>query len=195
LIKDAEALERFAKVDKLVVDKTGTLTEGKPKVTTLVPAGGVEEDELLRLAASLERASEHPLAGAIVATARERGLEILDAVDFGRVRRAPGGDGRGTGAVGALQTGLAQQVAIAAWRLARADRLEGEVLECRSYYAGANTGLASIRDGNATRSFETLVPSRAERTRAPAAARARHPDQPRPAAPQRARNVLDAERT
>ena len=74
LIKNAEALERFAKVDTLVVDKTGTLTEGKPKVTTLVPAEGMDENELLRLAASLERASEHPLAAAIVAAAKERGL-------------------------------------------------------------------------------------------------------------------------
>ena len=76
LIKNAEALERFAKVDTLVVDKTGTLTEGKPKVTTLVPAEGTDEKELLRLAASLERASEHPLAAAIVAAAKERGCSL-----------------------------------------------------------------------------------------------------------------------
>ena len=76
LIKNAEALERFAKVDTLVVDKTGTLTEGKPKVTALVPAEGIDEAELLRLAASLERASEHPLAAAIVAAAKERGIEL-----------------------------------------------------------------------------------------------------------------------
>jgi Cu+-exporting ATPase len=82
LIKNAEALERFAKVDTLVVDKTGTLTEGKPKVTTLVPAEGVDEGELLRLAASIERASEHPLAAAIVAAAEERGIELAEARDF-----------------------------------------------------------------------------------------------------------------
>jgi P-type Cu+ transporter len=82
LIKNAEALERFAKVDTLVVDKTGTLTEGKPKVTTLVPAEGVEEDDLLRLAASIERASEHPLAAAIVAAAEERGLQLGEASRF-----------------------------------------------------------------------------------------------------------------
>ena len=76
LIKNAEALERFAKVDTLVVDKTGTLTEGKPEVTTLVPAAGIDEADLLRLAASLERASEHPLAAAIVAAAKERGIEL-----------------------------------------------------------------------------------------------------------------------
>ena len=84
LIKNAEALERFAKVDTLVVDKTGTLTEGKPKATTLVPAEGMDEKELLRLAASLERASEHPLAAAIVAAAKERGLQLAEAKEFDR---------------------------------------------------------------------------------------------------------------
>ncbi len=83
LIKNAEALERLAKVNTLVVDKTGTLTEGKPKVTTLVPAAGIDEDDLLRLAASIERASEHPLAAAVVAAAQQRGLELLEADDFG----------------------------------------------------------------------------------------------------------------
>jgi len=82
LIKNAEALERFAKVDTLVVDKTGTLTEGKPKVTTLVPAEGIDEAQLLRLAASLERASEHPLAAAIVGAATERDLELMEATEF-----------------------------------------------------------------------------------------------------------------
>jgi P-type Cu+ transporter len=82
LIKNAEALERFAKVDTLVVDKTGTLTLGKPKVTTLVPAEGIDENDLLMLAASLERASEHPLAAAIVDAAGARGLELLEASDF-----------------------------------------------------------------------------------------------------------------
>jgi Cu+-exporting ATPase len=66
LIKNAEALERFAKVDTLIVDKTGTLTVGKPKLVAVLPAAGHEEDEVLRLAASLERGSEHPLAEAIV---------------------------------------------------------------------------------------------------------------------------------
>ncbi|HEX5078490.1 MAG TPA: heavy metal translocating P-type ATPase [Geminicoccaceae bacterium] len=82
LIKNAEALERFAKVDTLVVDKTGTLTEGKPKVTTLIPAEGIDETELLQLAASVERASEHPLAAAIVGAAQERGLGLLEVSDF-----------------------------------------------------------------------------------------------------------------
>ncbi len=73
LIKSAEALERMEKVDTLVVDKTGTLTEGKPKVTAIVPAAGLSESEILPLAASLERSSEHPLAAAIVIAARDRG--------------------------------------------------------------------------------------------------------------------------
>jgi Cu+-exporting ATPase len=76
LIKNAEALERLEKVDTLVVDKTGTLTEGKPAVTAIVPATGQDEDKLLRIAASLERASEHPLAQAIVRAASDRGLAL-----------------------------------------------------------------------------------------------------------------------
>jgi P-type Cu+ transporter len=82
LIKNAEALERFEKVDTLVIDKTGTLTEGKPKVTSIVAAEGIAETELLRLAATLERASEHPLAAAIVEAAKERGTELGTAEDF-----------------------------------------------------------------------------------------------------------------
>ncbi|MGO4624195.1 copper-translocating P-type ATPase [Ensifer sp. 2YAB10] len=82
LIKNAEALERFEKVDTLVVDKTGTLTEGKPKVTEIVATNDVSEDDLLRLAATLERPSEHPLASAIVDAANERGLKLGSAEDF-----------------------------------------------------------------------------------------------------------------
>ncbi len=82
LIKNAEALERFEKVDTLVVDKTGTLTEGKPKVVAVKVVAGWSEDALLRLAASLERGSEHPLAAAIVAAAQARELKLADAADF-----------------------------------------------------------------------------------------------------------------
>src|SRR4029079_8693160 len=71
LIRNAESLERMEKINTLVVDKTGTLTEGKPKVVAIVTAQGFEESEILRLAASVERASEHPLAEAIVRTARD----------------------------------------------------------------------------------------------------------------------------
>lgn len=82
LIKNAEALERFEKIDTLVVDKTGTLTEGRPKVTKLETVIGLDETELLRLAATLERASEHPLATAIVEAAGERGIQLGEASDF-----------------------------------------------------------------------------------------------------------------
>jgi Cu+-exporting ATPase len=82
LIKDAEALERFAGVDTLIVDKTGTLTEGKPKLTDVVAAAGFDEGRLLGLAASLEKGSEHPLAEAIVQGANERGAGLADATDF-----------------------------------------------------------------------------------------------------------------
>jgi Cu+-exporting ATPase len=82
LIKNAEALERMEKIDTLVVDKTGTLTEGKPKVVAVVPAKGFEESQVLRLAASLEKASEHPLALAIVAAAHERGLNMSTVTEF-----------------------------------------------------------------------------------------------------------------
>jgi Cu+-exporting ATPase len=82
LIKNAEALERLEKIDTLVVDKTGTLTEGKPRVLAVAPAGGLDESTVLSLAASLERASEHPLAAAIVVSAREQGLALEDPRDF-----------------------------------------------------------------------------------------------------------------
>jgi len=82
LVKNAEALERMEKVDTLVVDKTGTLTEGKPKVIAIVPAAGFEETALLRFAGSVERASEHPLADAIVRAARERGLDLTQVEEF-----------------------------------------------------------------------------------------------------------------
>jgi P-type Cu+ transporter len=82
LIKNAEALERMEKVDTLVVDKTGTLTEGKPKVVALVPSEGFDEREILRLSASVERASEHPLARAIVEAAAERKLPLAEVAEF-----------------------------------------------------------------------------------------------------------------
>jgi Cu+-exporting ATPase len=82
LITNAEALETLEKVDTLVVDKTGTLTEGKPKVTNITSRETMREDDLLRLVASLERASEHPLADSIVAAAEERGLKLVNAIDF-----------------------------------------------------------------------------------------------------------------
>jgi len=82
LIKNAEALERFEKIDTLMVDKTGTLTEGKPRLVSVLPEPGHDEAEVLRLAATLERGSEHPLAEAIVAGAEERGVTLGEASDF-----------------------------------------------------------------------------------------------------------------
>jgi Cu+-exporting ATPase len=82
LVKSASALEMLEKVKTLVVDKTGTLTEGKPKIVDILPVAGVAEEELLRIAASLEKNSEHPLAGAMVSGARERGISLAEAKDF-----------------------------------------------------------------------------------------------------------------
>jgi heavy metal translocating P-type ATPase len=94
LIRNAEALERFERVDTLVIDKTGTLTEGKPHVVGVRVATGFDENEILRLAASLERASEHPLAAAVVSAARKRNLALSSVEDFD----SPGGKGA-TGSV------------------------------------------------------------------------------------------------
>jgi Cu+-exporting ATPase len=101
LIKSAEALERMEKVDTLVVDKTGTLTEGKPKVVAVAPSAAFPEMDLVRLAASVERSSEHPLAAAILAAAKDRGVTIEDATDFASVT----GEGV-TGKVGGLSVAL-----------------------------------------------------------------------------------------
>jgi Cu+-exporting ATPase len=82
LIKNAEALERMEKIDTLVIDKTGTLTEGRPKVVAIVPMAGFDETQILRLAASVERGSEHPLAAAIVAAAKERNIGLMNVTGF-----------------------------------------------------------------------------------------------------------------
>jgi Cu+-exporting ATPase len=101
LIRDAAALEELAKVDTLVVDKTGTLTEGKPSLTTVVPVPGFDEAQLLHLAATLERGSEHPLASAIVKGAQQRGAVLTEASGFKSVT------GQGvTGRVGTAQVAL-----------------------------------------------------------------------------------------
>lgn len=82
LVKNAEALERLERVDTLVIDKTGTLTEGKPRVVAVVPGGAFDEAAVLSSAASLERSSEHPFAAALLNAARERGLAPADPADF-----------------------------------------------------------------------------------------------------------------
>lgn len=118
LVREAQALERLAAVDTLIVDKTGTLTEGAPKLSDIVGLSDVSEDELLRLAASLERASEHPLAEAITEAARERGLELAEAQDF----EAQTGKGI-TGRVGGRETAVGTPTLIKA---AGADATQAE---------------------------------------------------------------------
>jgi Cu+-exporting ATPase len=96
LVKNAEALEILEKVDTVVVDKTGTLTEGKPRVISVIAVGRHDESELLAIAASLERASEHPLAAAIIAAAKERRVEIEPVSEF-RSHAGRGVRGRASG--------------------------------------------------------------------------------------------------
>jgi Cu+-exporting ATPase len=108
LIKNAEALERLEKVDTLLVDKTGTLTEGKPRVAAVTPAPGFDEKGLLALAASLERPSQHPLAAAIVAEAAARNLLVEEVTEFD----APSGKGV-TGRVGGRQVMIGKAVWLA----------------------------------------------------------------------------------
>jgi Cu+-exporting ATPase len=124
LIKNAEALERFEKVDTLVVDKTGTLTEGKPRVVAVVPAPGFDEAAVLQLGASLERSSEHPLAAAIVSAARERNIAISDVQDFRSVT-GKGVNGRVNGQTVAVGNAalLAEQGISTESLAARADEL------------------------------------------------------------------------
>jgi Cu+-exporting ATPase len=131
LIKSAEALERMEKVDTLVVDKTGTLTEGKPRLTAIIPAEGQSESEILPLAASLERSSEHPLAAAIVNAARERGDLIQEASDFVSVT------GKGvTGKVSGRSVALGNARLMADLGVMLGD-LEGKADELRSHGATA----------------------------------------------------------
>ncbi|MFB3134582.1 MAG: heavy metal translocating P-type ATPase, partial [Rhodospirillales bacterium] len=133
LIKNAEALEIFEKVDTLVVDKTGTLTEGRPRLVSVVAAAGgnpetvKEEDDLLRLAASLERGSEHPLAEAIVEGAHEKGLRVSEAADF-RSETGKGVTGTVDGRAVALGNGrLMEDLGVETGDLAaRAHDLRGE---------------------------------------------------------------------
>jgi len=96
LIRNAEALETFEKVNTLVVDKTGTLTEGKPRLTSVIPAEGFDETQLLQMVASLEKASEHPLAAAILAGAKDKNIELLAVTEFQSIT--------GKGVTGQLQS-------------------------------------------------------------------------------------------
>jgi len=143
LVKNAEALEVTEKIDTLVVDKTGTLTLGEPKLVEVVTTGGFAEDEALRLAASLEKGSEHPLAAAIVSGAEERGLEVPGSADFASHT------GRGvTGTVEGRRVALGnvalmEQAGIdPASLVARADALSGDGQGVM--FLGVDGGLAGL---------------------------------------------------
>ena len=141
LIKNAEALERLEKVDTLVVDKTGTLTEGKPKVVALRPTPGVSEDELLKFAASLERGSEHPLAAAIVRAAADCNLALAKVEGFESV------SGKGVaGTIDGRKVVLGNQLMMQAAQI-DVGALEGLADELRS--DGATAILAAL-DGKAS---------------------------------------------
>ena len=167
LIRNAEALERLEKVDTLVVDKTGTLTVGRPAVTAVVPLGALPEAEVLRLAASLERGSEHPIATAILAAARERKVELAPVADFD----SPSGKG----VVGRIDgkrlllgnaAFLKQEGVDVAAAEAKADPLRGE---------GATVVLLAV-DGKRRGPSGRQRPGQGDDTRgAEAAARRRHP--------------------
>jgi Cu+-exporting ATPase len=140
LIRDAEALERLERVDTIVIDKTGTLTEGKPKVVGIIPADGFGENQLLRLAASVERGSEHPLAQAILDAARERQLAPGEVSDFA----SSAGKGA-TGIVDGRAVALGNAVLMTELRIATAD-LDGAAEAARG---GGATAIYAAVDGRA----------------------------------------------
>lgn len=128
LVRNAEALEHLGRVNWLVVDKTGTLTEGKPRLTDVLPVGGLDEASLLRIAASLERSSEHPLAAAVVRAAEDRGIRLEDASGFRSVTSG-GVAGRLGGRqvlVGKLKFLKGEGVAVDAGLQERASALEAD---------------------------------------------------------------------
>jgi Cu+-exporting ATPase len=164
LFKDAAALETLRKIDTIVVDKTGTLTEGKPRVVAIVAAPGVSESEILLAAASLERGSEHPLAGAILAAAKEKGLSLAATENFHSVT-GKGVTGRVTGhtiGVGnhALVVELGEDDAVLA---ARAERLRamGQTVVFVSR-EGTLVGLLGIADPIKSGAAEAVRALRAE---------------------------------
>ena len=136
LVKNAEALERFEKIDTLVVDKTGTLTEGKPRVVAIEPLPGTSATDLLALAASLERASEHPLAAAIVAAATDGGLALPATTDFESVT--------GEGVLGVVS---GRRVAVGNRALLRRLGADAHMIEVRG---------EALRKGGATAMFVAL---------------------------------------
>ena len=148
LIKNAEALERFEKVDTLIVDKTGTLTMGKPRLTAVLPEDGHDEADVLRLAATLEKGSEHPLAEAIVEGAGERGVKIGDATDFEAVT-GKGVKGRVDGMAVALgNRKLVEDLGLEAGHLADAANTRRDEGETVMFVVvdGAVAGLVCVSD-------------------------------------------------
>ncbi len=152
LIKNAEALERFEKVDTLVLDKTGTLTEGKPAVTAMHVMGGFGEAEVLRLAASLENRSEHPLARAIVAAAKVRGLTLAEPTAFDSPT--------GKGVVGVVD---GHRVVLGAERFLAELGISTEAIgaQAEGLRAGGATAIFAAIDGNAAAVFAIADPVKA----------------------------------
>ena len=159
LIRDAAALERFAEIDTLIVDKTGTLTEGRPKLTDVIAAQGVAEAELLGLAASLEQGSEHPLAEAIVEGAKARGAQVREAEGFEAIT------GKGvTGVVGGRKVALGNDALMHDLGVdpgalsGRADALRGEG-RTAMYVAvdGRAAGLVAVADPIKATAAEALA--------------------------------------
>ncbi len=164
LARNAEALELMEKIDTLVIDKTGTLTLGKPRLAGVITAGGFDEAELLRLAASLERGSEHPLAAAIVSAAEERGLKLGAATDFGSET------GRGvTGSVDGRHVAIGNSALLASLGLdsvdlaRRADerRQDGQTVMLVAI-DGAAAGLVAVADPVKPGAAEALAALRSE---------------------------------
>ncbi|HEY3908634.1 MAG TPA: heavy metal translocating P-type ATPase [Stellaceae bacterium] len=167
LARNAEALELMEKADTLVIDKTGTLTEGKPRLAQAVATGGIGENELLRLAASIERGSEHPLAAAIVAGAEERGLKLGAATDF------VSATGKGvTGLVDGRRIAVGSQALLASLAIdpgdlsARADELrrDGQTIVLVAV-DGVAAGLVAVADPVKDSAAGTLAALRDERLR------------------------------
>jgi Cu+-exporting ATPase len=163
LIKNAEALERLEKVDTLVVDKTGTLTEGRPAVTGVQTAPGFSEAEVVRLAASVEKASEHPLAAAIVGAAAERKLTLIPASDFD----APTGKG-------VLGTVDGKRVALGTAKFLREQHVDVAALEkaAEDYRRDGATAIFVAADGKAAGVIAIADPVKASTPAALAALKA-----------------------
>ena len=164
LARNAQALELMEKADTLVVDKTGTLTEGRPRLAGILAGGNIEESELLRLAASLERASEHPLAAAIANGAEQRGLQLGPAADFASQT------GKGvTGRVDGRQVAIGNLALFAALGIdpgdlaARADQLrqQGQTVMLVAV-DGAAAGLVAVADPVKDNAAAALAALRAE---------------------------------